>query len=151
MMCDNELKNCISNSVEETFEIGKKIAHELRGDEVILLSGGLGAGKTLITKGIVSSLGFDENEVNSPSFTLMNIYETEKTRVYHIDLWRLDDVNEIVSSIGLYEIILEPAVIIIEWAEKLGNFSFGSRKIIEIKIEGEGVEPRKIIVKNRDV
>ncbi|RMG06495.1 MAG: tRNA (adenosine(37)-N6)-threonylcarbamoyltransferase complex ATPase subunit type 1 TsaE [Acidobacteria bacterium] len=151
MMCDGELKNYISNSVEETLKIGKKLAHELRGDEIILLSGGLGSGKTLITKGIVSSLGFDENEVNSPSFTLMNIYETEKTRVYHIDLWRLDDVDEIMSSIGLDEMILEPAVIVIEWAEKLGRFSFGARKIIEIKIEGEGVEPRKIIVKNHDV
>ena len=151
MMCDGELKSYISNSVEETLEIGKKLAHELRGDEIILLSGGLGSGKTLITKGIVSSLGFDENEVNSPSFTLMNIYETEKTRVYHIDLWRLDDVNEIISSIVLDEIIQEPAVIVIEWAEKLGNFSFGSRKIIEIKIEGEGVEPRKIIMKNHDM
>ncbi|RMG03013.1 MAG: tRNA (adenosine(37)-N6)-threonylcarbamoyltransferase complex ATPase subunit type 1 TsaE [Acidobacteria bacterium] len=150
-MCDDELKNYISNSVEETLEIGKKLARKLRGDEIILLSGNLGTGKTLITKGIVSSLGFDENEVNSPSFTLMNVYETEKIRVYHIDLWRLDDVNEIVSSISLEEIILEPAIIIIEWAEKLGTFGFGARKIIEIKIEGEGAEPRRIIVKNHDV
>src|SRR5689334_5703352 len=81
-------RSTISNSPEETFALGEKIGAELKGGEVILLTGGLGAGKTLLTKGILEAVGYDVDDVTSPSFALVNLYPAENFDVYHIDLWR---------------------------------------------------------------
>ena len=133
----------ISNSPEETFELGEKIGASLAGGEVILLSGGLGAGKTLLTKGILDALDFDIDEVTSPSFTLVNLYHA-KFDVYHIDLWRIDDASNAAEAVGLEEILEnEKAVVIVEWAEKLKRLAFAS-KTIRVIILGDGAEPRRI-------
>ncbi|MDQ3087372.1 MAG: tRNA (adenosine(37)-N6)-threonylcarbamoyltransferase complex ATPase subunit type 1 TsaE [Acidobacteriota bacterium] len=135
--------NC--RSPEETFDLGEKLGESLQGGEMILLSGGLGAGKTLLTKGILYALDYDIDEVTSPSFTLVNLYKA-KFEVYHIDFWRLDENSDVAFAVGLDEIIEdETAVVIIEWAEKLGNFPF-PEKVLQITIEGDGDEPRRIIV-----
>ena len=81
--------NFICNTPEQTFDLGEKFSRELRGGDVVLLSGELGAGKTLFAKGILHGLGYDADEVTSPSFTLVNLYKTNGLDVYHIDLWRL--------------------------------------------------------------
>lgn len=134
----------VCDSPEETFELGEKIGAKLQGGETVLLSGGLGAGKTLLTKGILNALEFDIDEVTSPSFTLVNLYKTQNSDVYHIDLWRLEKNTDAAFAVGLDEIFEdETAVVIIEWAEKLKNFSFPA-KVITVKIEGEGDEPRVI-------
>lgn len=136
----------ICDSPEETFALGEKIGSELKGGDVVLLHGGLGAGKTLLTKGIVNALDFDIDEVTSPSFTLVNLYRTPLFDVYHIDLWRLDPSQYVTSAVGLAEILEnENAVTIIEWAERLGAVAFANRTI-SIKIEGDGDEPRNIRV-----
>jgi tRNA threonylcarbamoyl adenosine modification protein YjeE len=136
----------VSGSPEETFEIGEKFGAELHGGEAILLSGGLGAGKTLFTKGVLSALDFDVDEVTSPSFTLVNLYQTEKFDVYHIDLWRIDESSDAAFAVGLDEILEdETAVVIVEWAERLRNFSFPARAF-RVRIEGDGDEPRKIFI-----
>jgi tRNA threonylcarbamoyladenosine biosynthesis protein TsaE len=141
-------RDFISKSPEETFELGEKIGESLRGGEAVLLSGGLGAGKTLLTKGILNALGFDVDEVTSPSFTLVNLYETEKFDVYHIDFWRLEAGSNAAFAVGLDEIFEdEMAVVIIEWAERLENFSFPA-KVFRVKIEGDGDEPRKISIES---
>ena len=134
----------ISKTPEDTFAFGERIGDSLSGGEVILLYGGLGAGKTLLTKGILNSLDFDIDEVTSPSFTLVNLYKTASFDVYHIDLWRLDAVGDAAAAVGLGEILEdENAVAIIEWADRLGGGSFAQRAI-HIEIEGDGNEPRKI-------
>ncbi len=139
-----------SKSPEQTFELGQKIAGRLRSGDAVLLHGGLGAGKTLLTKGILAGLGFDADEVTSPSFTLVNIYPTDHFIVYHIDLWRSGDGNEAAFGVGLDEIVEnENAIVVIEWAERLSGFRFPSR-VIEILIEGSGDESRKIIVDSRE-
>jgi tRNA threonylcarbamoyladenosine biosynthesis protein TsaE len=143
---DADLKEFIANTPEETFEFGEKLGEALRGGEAILLSGGLGAGKTLFTKGILYALGFDVDEVTSPSFTLVNLYRAEKFDVYHIDFWRIDENSDVAFAVGLSEIFEdETAVVIIEWAERLKDFSFPS-KVFDVKIEGDGDDARKIIV-----
>lgn len=115
----------------------------LRGGEVILLKGPLGAGKTLFTKGILDALGFDAAEVTSPSFTLVNRYDAD-LRVYHVDLWRIEDPGGAAFSVGLEELLEdEEAVIVIEWAERLGGFEFGSEPI-RVDISGDGESPREI-------
>lgn len=137
----------VCENPEDTFELGEKFGATLTGGEIILLSGGLGAGKTLLTKGVLSTLDFDVDEVTSPSFTLVNLYKTEKFAVFHIDLWRLDADSDVAFAVGLPEILEdETAVVIIEWSEKLQNFSF-PEKTFYIEIKGDGDEARKIKIK----
>ena len=136
----------ICKSPEETVNLGEKLGESLNGGEVVLLSGGLGAGKTLFTKGVLYALRYDAREVTSPSFTLVNLYKTEKFEVYHIDFWRLDNVEDVASAVGLEEILEdETAVVIIEWSERLKEIKF-SNKVIRVLINGDGDEARKIIV-----
>lgn len=131
---------------EDTFALGEQIGGQLSGGEVILLSGGLGAGKTLLTKGILSGFGYDVDEVTSPSFTLVNLYKTEGNNIYHIDLWRLNDGPDAASAVGLHEILDdEKAIVIIEWAEKLKDFQFPG-KVLRIIIEGDGEDERRIVL-----
>ena len=140
-------KTTASNSPEDTFVFGEEIGHGLKGGDVILLYGGLGAGKTLLTKGILNGLDFDIDEVTSPSFTLVNLYKTTSFDVYHIDLWRLDGASDPAMAVGLEEILDNTnAVTIIEWADRLGDLSF-SNKIIKIFIDGDGDEPRRISIR----
>lgn len=145
-----EARTIISNSPEETFELGEKFGSELRGGEVILLRGELGAGKTLLTKGIMSSLGYDVDEVTSPSFTLVNLYRTDPFNVYHIDLWRCEG-GDVAFSVGLEEIIEEPErVVIIEWADHLGEYSFDS-PVYRIDLAGDGDEARTITIEKSEL
>lgn len=136
----------VSHLPANTFELGEKIGGNLGGGDVILLYGGLGAGKTLLTKGVLNALDFDIDEVTSPSFTLVNLYKTVSFDVYHIDLWRLDGAADPAAAVGLDEILEnDNAVTIIEWADRLGDLSF-LNKTMKIFIDGDGDEPRRIIV-----
>lgn len=134
-----------ANTPAGMFSIGEDIARSLSGGEVILLFGGLGAGKTLLTKGILNGLDFDVDEVTSPSFTLVNLYETDRFDVYHIDLWRLDSAPDPAEAVGLSEILEnERAVTIIEWADRLGDKIFPNSLIITI--DGDGDDPRRVSI-----
>ena len=139
-------KKVKSNTPQETFDIAEKLGETLKGGEIILLSGELGAGKTLFTKGILYALDYDVDEVTSPSFTLVNLYKTEKFDVYHIDFWRLNEKADVAKAVGLDEILEdETAVVIMEWSERLVQHYF-SNQIIRVKIEGDGDEPRTISI-----
>lgn len=138
--------NYVCPTPEDTFDLGEKIGESLRGGEVILLEGGLGAGKTLLTKGILYALDFDVDEVNSPSFTLVNLYRTPGFNVYHIDLWRIDEKYDAARAVGLDEILEEPnAVCIIEWSERLKIFSLANT-VIRVQISGDGDDARRIMI-----
>ena len=143
---DSRLKtqDFLCETPQDTFDLGEKIGEALQGGEMLLLTGGLGAGKTLLTKGILYALDFDE--VTSPSFTLVNLYKTEKFDVYHIDLWRIDENADAALAVGLNEILEdETAVTIIEWSERLKDFAF-PEKTFHLTIEGDGDDPRKISI-----
>jgi tRNA threonylcarbamoyladenosine biosynthesis protein TsaE len=140
----------ISHFPEETFALGERLGGELCGGEVLLMRGGLGAGKTLLTKGILEALGYDIDEVTSPSFSLVNLYKTERFDVYHIDLWRIDERSDVDVAVGLDDIRDDPnAVVIIEWAERLGSRNFPSR-VVSIGIAGDGDEPRQITIERSE-
>jgi tRNA threonylcarbamoyladenosine biosynthesis protein TsaE len=127
----------------DTFDLGEMLGRSLHGGEVILLEGGLGAGKTLLTKGILYALDYDVDEVTSPSFTLVNRYDARLT-VYHLDLWRIE--QNAAFAVGLDEVLEDgAAVVIIEWPERLEDFSF-PQKVIHVKIEGDGDDERKITI-----
>jgi len=142
---DSKIEIHICETPQETFDLGEKLGDDLRGGEVVLLSGGLGAGKTLFTKGVLYALDYDVDEVTSPSFALVNLYRA-KFDVYHIDFWRLDDVEDVAAAVGLNEITEdETAIVIIEWSERLKEIAFAN-KIIRVSIDGDGDDARKIVV-----
>ena len=107
----------VSSSPEETMDIGRQLASRLRAPVLVLLSGELGSGKTTITKGIISGLGVAcEEEVTSPTFTLVHVFRNH-VRVYHVDLYRVEGFHDL-ESLALEDAFAEPAVVIIEWAER---------------------------------
>jgi tRNA threonylcarbamoyladenosine biosynthesis protein TsaE len=135
----------ISRSEQETFQLGFDIGKQLSGGEIILLSGPLGTGKTLLVKGIAHALGVDEADVSSPSFTLVNPYDG-RLRLYHIDLYRLDEGASAAHAVDLDELLSdEHAVIVIEWAERMGRYPLppGAWRIA---ISGDGDAPRTISI-----
>ena len=94
-------------------------------------------------KGICAALGIDEEDVTSPSFTLVNPYEG-RLRLYHIDLYRLDEGASAAHAVDLDELLSdEEAVIVIEWAERMGNYPLPP-SVWRIAIEGDGDAPRRI-------
>jgi len=134
-----------SNSAAETFDLGERIGSRLIGGEILLLSGPLGAGKTMFVKGVAGGLGIDAEEVTSPSFTLVNPYDA-RLRLYHIDLYRLDEGAWAAHAVDLDELLTdEQAVIVIEWAERLGRYHLPANVWL-IKIAGDGDDPREIAI-----
>ena len=132
-----------TNSAEETYSLGKRIGERLEGGEIFLLRGDLGAGKTVFAKGLAAGLGIDPADVTSPSFTLINIHEG-RSRMYHIDLYRLDTGMQ--SGLGLDEILDDDrAVIVVEWAERLGFVPEGS---IIAQIFHLSDEKRRILIES---
>jgi tRNA threonylcarbamoyladenosine biosynthesis protein TsaE len=138
----------ISHSPAETQSLGARFGSTLRGGEIILLSGQLGAGKTLFAKGVAQSLGVDEDEVTSPSFTLVNHY-TGRLKLYHIDLYRLNEGAQAAYAVDLDELLMdESAVIVIEWAERMGAYPL-PEPVWRIDITGDGDEQRTISIKSQ--
>lgn len=136
----------ISTSEVDTFELGVRLGKNLVGGEVILLDGALGAGKTVLVKGLAQALEIDKEEVTSPSFTLVNPHQG-RLLLYHIDLYRLDEGATAAHAVDLDEILTdERAVVIIEWAERLGRYPLPPN-VWRISIRGDGDEPRHISIK----
>ena len=133
----------VSQNQAETFDLGARLGAQLTGGEIILLNGSLGAGKTLMVKGIASAVGLDPEDVTSPSFTLVNPHQG-RLLLYHIDLYRLNPGAGAAHAVDLDEILTdEEAVVIIEWAERLGHYPLPDN-IWQISIAGDGDEPRRI-------
>jgi tRNA threonylcarbamoyladenosine biosynthesis protein TsaE len=103
-------------SVQETLQFGKKLGQQLRGGEVLGLTGDLGAGKTILTRGIALGLGLPMDQVSSPTFTLIQEY-SGPIPLIHVDLYRLEGHLEI-SNLGLEEYFLPSTIVVIEWAER---------------------------------
>jgi tRNA threonylcarbamoyladenosine biosynthesis protein TsaE len=134
-----------THSADETFALGQRIGAQLCGGEVLLLDGPLGAGKTVFVKGLASALDMDPEEVTSPSFTLVNPY-SGRLSLFHIDLYRLDEGAAAAHAVDLEELISEErAVIVIEWAERLGNYPLPVG-VWHIRISGDGETERQIFI-----
>jgi len=135
-------------SAEETTEFGRAFAAELRSPALVLLRGDLGAGKTTLTKGIISGLGAaSEEDVTSPTFNLVHVFKTPSSppvKVYHVDLYRLEGTNDLLS-IALEDILAEPGIAIIEWSEHLSLFS--AWPVFRIELEHAGQDRRRIRIK----
>jgi tRNA threonylcarbamoyladenosine biosynthesis protein TsaE len=105
------------DSVKKTLEFGEQLGHSLQGGDVLALTGELGAGKTLLTRGIASGLGITAEQVTSPTFTLIQTYEG-RFPVIHVDLYRLEDPSAILQ-LGLEDYFTPQNIVIIEWADRL--------------------------------
>ncbi len=129
-----------TRSEEETFGLARRLASGFAGDEVVLLTGELGAGKTVFAKGVAAGAGVaDTSRVSSPSFTLVNIYEG-RHRVFHVDLYRLDRAQDILD-LG-WEDMIGRGIVLVEWAEKLPFAVVG----LAVRIEPAGDDARRITI-----
>ncbi len=133
-----------TNSPEETIALGRKLAAELAPPKLVLLRGELGAGKTTLVKGIAEGFAAAKQEdVTSPTFTLIHEYRGPKTTVYHIDLYRVDTPRQL-ETLGLDDLFGPDTVILIEWGEKFSRFV--RERDVEIAITPLGDTERQIEV-----
>lgn len=129
----------ISNSPEQTIQIAKKLAKSLKGGEIILLNGDLGAGKTTFAKGI--ALGLDiADTVTSPTFTIMNSY-SGRLDLYHYDMYRIDNPEELLE-LGVEDNLYLGGVSVIEW----NKFNVSLLKTIIVDIDYIDADTRKISI-----
>ncbi len=129
-----------TKSPKDTIDVGKKIGKLLKEGDVVALIGDLGAGKTVISKGLCSGLGVEEDYITSPTYTIINQYDG-KIPVYHIDLYRLKNSDEL-YNLGWDEYIYGHGTCIIEWADKAGEML--PEEYLTINIEVTGKNKRKI-------
>lgn len=131
----------VSESPEATWSVGEFVGKRLKAGMVLCLTGDLGAGKTLFTKGVAAGLGV-KADVTSPSFTLMNLYDG-RLPVAHFDLYRLDDGGDL-DEIGFYEYADEPVgVAIIEWADKFPE-ALPRHHLSVVLSPGKNLEERRL-------
>lgn len=131
----------ITHSPQETLALGRELAGQLQPPCVVSLEGELGSGKTTLVKGIVAGLGAAaEDEVTSPSFTLVHEYGGER-KVYHVDLYRIEGTQDL-STLGLEDLLGQAAVVLIEWGEKLSL----AAPAVRIRLEHLGEQDRRIII-----
>ena len=134
----------ISNSVEKTLEIGKKIGELLEPEKVVCFTGPLGSGKTTLIKGIAAGLGAaSPSRVNSPTFVMVNEYQG-RLAIFHIDAYRINSIAEFVA-LGFEEFIGHDSVVLIEWADKVAP-ALKSLDCINIQMRHNGSESRIISV-----
>ena len=128
-------------SEEETAAAGERLGSSLGAGSVVLLYGDLGAGKTAFTRGLARGLGAAEDQVTSPTFTLIQEYPG-RAMLYHVDLYRLEEKE--VEDLGLEELVLGDGVVAIEWAERWRG---RPDDVIEVRLEHSGEDARRIIIR----
>jgi tRNA threonylcarbamoyladenosine biosynthesis protein TsaE len=139
----NVAEEIITRSAEETANWGRELAKRLTAPVLVLLAGDLGSGKTTLTKGIVAGLGVArEDEVTSPTFTLVHVYG-KTAQVYHADLYRIESFHDFLT-LGLEDVFAKPAIVILEWSERFPLQSPWPQ--VRIRLEHQGGDSRRISV-----
>jgi len=134
----------ITHSPGETIALGRTFVEMLAPPKIVLLRGDLGAGKTTLVKGIAAGFGAaSEDDVTSPTFTLVHEYHGPKANLYHIDLYRVDTQRQL-ETLGLDDLIAENSILLIEWGEKFPRFV--KERDLEIAMERMGENERQVRV-----
>ncbi len=128
------MRRWTSRSTGETLELGGRRAAELEPDGCLLLSGDLGAGKTVLVQGVATALGLDPRQVQSPTFTVVREHRGGRRPLIHVDLYRLEPHEA--EAIGIEEILAGPGIKAVEWAERL-PFAVAGALRLEIRRRGE--------------
>ena len=137
----------ITHSAEQTTAFGRTLITLLAPPKLVLLRGDLGAGKTTLVKGIAAGFkAASEEDVTSPTFTLVHEYRGPEVNLYHIDLYRVDTPRQL-ETLGLDDLIAENSVLLIEWGEKFARLV--RDRDVEITLERVGENDRKIQVTSR--
>lgn len=125
----------VTNSVAETRELGVRLAEKLKAGDVVLLEGELGAGKSELARGVAKGLGVQET-VTSPSFTILNVYESGRIPLYHFDWYRLESEEEL-YELGMDEYLGGNGVALVEWPGRCPEAVPADCLLIRIAVEGE--------------
>ena len=138
-----------TRSPEETFALGEKIGRQARKGQVYTLTGDLGTGKTVFTQGVAAGLGIRES-VNSPTFTIVQQYDTGRLPLYHFDVYRIGDISEM-DEIGYEDCFYGDGVSLIEWSQLIEEIL--PEHVTEITIEKDlekGFDYRRIIIEEKN-
>jgi tRNA threonylcarbamoyladenosine biosynthesis protein TsaE len=138
-------RTLVTRSEDETRAEGQALARGLQAGDVVLLTGDLGMGKTVFARGIAQGLGVPDDEVRSPSFTLVNRYRGRVT-LYHIDLYRIDRPEDL-DELGLDEILGVDGIAVVEWAERLGPYR--AERVVAVRFADRGGDVREITIEDR--
>jgi tRNA threonylcarbamoyladenosine biosynthesis protein TsaE len=137
-----------THSAEETIAFGRSLVESLTPPQLVLLRGDLGAGKTTLVKGIAAAFeAADEEDVTSPTFTLVHEYHGPRAHLYHIDLYRVDTPREL-ETLGLDDLRSQNSVLLIEWGEKFPRLL--RECDLEISLERIGESERSIVIVERE-
>jgi tRNA threonylcarbamoyladenosine biosynthesis protein TsaE len=131
-------RSVFSLSEDETFELGRSLGRGLKGGELVVLEGDLGAGKTTFTRGLAAGVGANPEDVSSPSFTLVQEYPGGRFPIFHVDLYRIERPDEDLASLGIEEILTAGGVVVVEWGEKLPPFLRRTATTVRLHDVGEG-------------
>ena len=134
-----------TNSPKETFEIGERLGKEASPGDIYTLIGNLGVGKTVFTQGFAKGLGIEEN-VNSPTFTIIQVYEEGRLKLFHFDVYRIGDISEM-EELGYEEYFYSDGVTLIEWANLIEDIIPENAKKVTIRKDLEkGFDYREIMI-----
>jgi tRNA threonylcarbamoyladenosine biosynthesis protein TsaE len=133
-----------THSPDETIALGRELAKILKPPKLVLLRGDLGAGKTTLVKGIAEAFrAASEEDVTSPTFTLIHEYHGPAVNIYHIDLYRIDSQREL-ETLGLDDLVSENSILLVEWGDKFARFE--QERDVEIALERVGENQRRVRV-----
>ena len=133
-----------TSNESETESAGESLGRTLRGGDIVLLYGDLGAGKTAFVRGLARGVGADPGEVSSPTFTIVQEYTGRSTRLYHVDLYRLAPPE--VDDLGLEDLVSSGGIVAIEWAERWRSRPDGAG-VIEVAIHDAGEDRRRLDIR----
>jgi tRNA threonylcarbamoyladenosine biosynthesis protein TsaE len=140
-------REVVTHSEKETIALGQTLKDVLSAPKLVLLRGDLGAGKTTLVKGIAEAFeAAQEDDVTSPTFTLVHEYRGPEATLYHIDLYRVDTARQL-ETLGLDDLIAENSILLIEWGEKFERFR--RDRDVEIALERTGDTERRVVVTTR--
>jgi tRNA threonylcarbamoyladenosine biosynthesis protein TsaE len=136
-----------THSAEETIALGRSLAPVLAPPKLVLLRGGLGAGKTTLVKGIAEAFqAASQEDVTSPTFTLVREYQGPAANLYHIDLYRIDTARQL-ETLGIDDLVAGNSILLVEWGDKFPRFQ--RDRDVEIALERAGENRRRICLTTR--